>query len=39
MLVVIECGSFFDRRRAEGVPSARLVETPSLGVESYKKAG
>ena len=39
MLVVIECGSFFDRRISEGVPGSRWVETPSLGVESFKKPG
>ncbi|KIW08120.1 uncharacterized protein PV09_01055 [Verruconis gallopava] len=39
MLVVLECGSFFDRRKAEGVPGNRWVETPSLGVESFKKPG
>jgi hypothetical protein len=39
MLVVMECGSFFDRRKSEGVPGNRWVETPSLGVESFKKPG
>ena len=39
MLVVIECGSFFERRISEGVPGNRWVETPSLGVESFKKPG
>jgi hypothetical protein len=39
MLVVIECGSFFERRTSEGVPGSRWVETPSLGVESFKKPG
>jgi hypothetical protein len=39
MLVVIECGSFFERRMSEGVPGSRWVETPSLGVESFKRPG
>jgi hypothetical protein len=38
-LVVGECQSFFDRRKAEGVPGNRWVETPSLGVEAFKKPG
>lgn len=38
-LVVMECGSFFDRRRSEGVPGNRWVETPNLGVESFKRPG
>jgi hypothetical protein len=39
MLVIIECSSFFDRRKSEGVPGNRWVETPSLGVESFKRPG
>ena len=35
--VVSECDSFFARRRDEGVPSDRMVETPTLGVESFRK--
>jgi hypothetical protein len=35
--VVSECDSFFERRRDEGVPSDRLVETPTLGVDSFRK--
>jgi hypothetical protein len=35
--IVSECDSFFARRRDEGVPSDRRVETPSLGVESFRK--
>ncbi|KAF2432328.1 DUF1765-domain-containing protein [Tothia fuscella] len=38
-LVVGECKSFFERRKDEGVPSNRWVETPTLGVEIYKKPG
>ena len=36
-LIVIECDSFFSRRRDEGVPCDRMVETPTLGVESFRK--
>lgn len=36
-LVVSEYDSFFARRRDEGVPCDRLVETPMLGVENIKK--
>ncbi|EAW09642.1 DUF1765 domain-containing protein [Aspergillus clavatus NRRL 1] len=35
--IVTECDSFFARRRDEGVPSDRMVETPTLGVESFRK--
>lgn len=35
--IVSECDSFFARRRDEGVPSDRAVETPNLGVESFRK--
>lgn len=37
-LVVSECQSFFDRRRAEGVPSDKEVETPTLGVELFRRS-
>ncbi|KAK6433808.1 hypothetical protein LTR95_010009, partial [Oleoguttula sp. CCFEE 5521] len=37
MLIVGECQSFFDRRVKEGVPSNKLVETPTLGVEVFKR--
>jgi hypothetical protein len=37
--VVQECGNFFERRREEGVPLDRLIETPMLGVESFRMAG
>lgn len=33
MVVVAECQNFFERRRNEGVPANRYVETPTLGVE------
>ncbi|THC95736.1 hypothetical protein EYZ11_004775 [Aspergillus tanneri] len=35
--IVSECDSFFSRRRDEGVPCDRMVETPTLGVESFRK--
>ena len=38
-LIVTECQIFFERRKEEGVPSNRLVETPTLGVESFRMFG
>lgn len=38
-LVVWECQSFFERRRGEGVPSNGAVETPTLGVEAFRRPG
>jgi len=38
-LVVWECQSFFERRRAEGVPANASVETPTLGVEAFRRPG
>ncbi|CAL5872541.1 uncharacterized protein PFLUO_LOCUS6805 [Penicillium psychrofluorescens] len=35
--IVSECDSFFARRRDEGVPADRMVETPTLGVETFRK--
>lgn len=35
--IVSECDSFFARRRGEGVPNDRMVETPTLGVETFRK--
>lgn len=37
--VITECQSFFERRRNEGVPTSSKVETPTLGVESFRKFG
>jgi Protein of unknown function (DUF1765) len=37
--IVGECEGFFERRKDEGVPSNRLVETPVLGVESFRMYG
>lgn len=36
-LLIAECQNFFDRRRAEGVPTYQMVETPTLGVEPFRK--
>ncbi|MCJ1350548.1 MAG: hypothetical protein MMC33_000529 [Icmadophila ericetorum] len=36
-LVVSECQEFFKRRKYEGVPEYKLVETPMLGVDSFRK--
>ena len=36
-LLIVECQNFFERRRAEGVPSHQVVETPTLGVEPFRK--
>ncbi|KAG0159335.1 hypothetical protein PDIDSM_6857 [Penicillium digitatum] len=35
--IVSECDSFFARRRDEGVPTDGMVETPTLGVECFRK--
>ncbi|KAI9367425.1 hypothetical protein BJX61DRAFT_305524 [Aspergillus egyptiacus] len=35
--IVSECDSFFSRRRDEGVPNDRMVETPTLGVDGFRK--
>jgi hypothetical protein len=34
-----ECQNFFDRRKNEGVPNNRLVETPTLAVEAFRRPG
>lgn len=36
-LLVAECKSFVERRRADGVPTNQLVEVPSLSVEQFRK--
>lgn len=38
-IVVGECQSFFQRRKDEGVPGNKLVETPTLGVEVFRRPG
>lgn len=37
MIVVSECQSFFERRKNEGVSSNKAVETPSMGVEVFRR--
>jgi hypothetical protein len=34
-----ECQNFFDRRKNEGVPSNKYVETPTLAVEAFRRPG
>lgn len=36
-ILIAECQNFFERRKAEGVPSYQLVETPTLGVDPFRK--
>ena len=36
-ILINECRSFCNRRKAEGVPSDQLVETPSLNVEPFRR--
>ena len=36
-IIVGECNSFVERRRGEGVPSLRLVEVPTLGIEGFRR--
>ena len=36
-VLVAECQIFFERRKAEGVPSYQLVETPMLSVDPFRK--
>jgi len=38
-LTVIECQNFFERRKSEGVSENKWVETPTLGVDSFRKIG
>lgn len=38
-MVVAECNNFVERRRAEGVPSLRWVEVPTLGIEGFRRLG
>lgn len=35
--LIAECGNFFERRKAEGVPNHALVETPMLSVDAFRK--
>jgi hypothetical protein len=34
-----ECQNFFDRRKNEGVPLNKYVETPTLNVEAFRRPG
>ncbi|KAJ4993939.1 UPF0592 membrane protein C7D4.03c [Stagonosporopsis vannaccii] len=34
-----ECQNFFDRRKNEGVPTKKQVETPTLCVEAFRRPG
>ncbi|KAI4226878.1 MAG: hypothetical protein LQ349_006813 [Xanthoria aureola] len=38
-LVLAEFKEFCDRRRAEGVPNQSQIETPTLGVETFRRYG
>jgi hypothetical protein len=37
--VLMECRNFYVRRRQEGVPRDDLVETPTMGVETFRMMG
>ena len=37
--VLMECRNFYLRRKQEGVPRDGLVETPTLGVETFRMVG
>ena len=36
-VLIIECQTFFERRKNEGVPGDEHVETPTLGVETFRR--
>ena len=36
-ILIIECQTFFERRKHEGVPRDEQVETPTLGVETFRR--
>ena len=36
-ILILECQTFFERRKNEGVPSNEQVETPTLGVETFRR--
>jgi len=38
-MAVHECQNFFERRKTEGVPSNKLIETPTLAVENFRMRG
>ncbi|KAI5275218.1 DUF1765-domain-containing protein [Aureobasidium subglaciale] len=37
MCILMECQGFFERRKSEGAPTNKHVETPTLGVEVFGK--
>lgn len=37
MCILMECQGFFERRKGEGIPANKHVETPTLGVEVFGK--
>jgi hypothetical protein len=37
MCILMECQGFFERRKGEGVPTNKHVETPALGIEVFGK--
>jgi len=38
ILIINECMGFFDKRKLDGVPTDRWIETPLLSVECYRGA-
>lgn len=38
-IIVIECRNFYSRRKAEGIPGDKWVETPTLSVDTFRKLG
>ena len=36
-ILIMECQTFFERRKNEGVPGDEQVETPTLGVETFRR--
>ncbi|MCJ1419636.1 hypothetical protein MMC32_005992 [Xylographa parallela] len=36
-LLVAECQNFFERRKYEGIPGLKRVETPTLGVDPFRR--
>ncbi|KAL8829094.1 MAG: hypothetical protein Q9191_002219 [Dirinaria sp. TL-2023a] len=38
-ILIGECQNFFERRRFEGIPNDSKVETPTLGVENFRRPG
>jgi hypothetical protein len=38
-MLLKEHQNFYERRKAEGVPNLKMMETPTLGVESFRRPG